>query len=126
MLIMAYFDERMDFPDLSKVRDRGSKKLVAIMLPEHVKMIRDYNEEVKKVPRPQLNEWDVHAIEETLQIAIKRKCTVILKMWKEGQIYLSGGTIESVDLKRRTLELDDPFGLRTFNLDEIVDITEKE
>ena len=37
--------------DLSEVRDRGSKKWVAMMLAEHVQLIRQYNEDTKKIPR---------------------------------------------------------------------------
>jgi hypothetical protein len=35
------------------------------LMPEHVEMLRDFYEEVIKMPRPQLDEWDLHAIEET-------------------------------------------------------------
>lgn len=120
---MAYFN---DFPDLSKVRDRGSKKWVAMMLPEHVQMIRDYNEEVKKVPRPQLDEWDLHAIENTIQIAIKLKCEVLLKVWRDGEIKLYGGNIINVDLINRKLDLENPFGIKKYTFDEIVDVTTTE
>ncbi|WP_419962129.1 YolD-like family protein [Psychrobacillus sp. BM2] len=109
--------------DLSKLQDRGSKKWVAMMLPEHVALLREYSIEIKREPKPDLNEWDLHAIEETIQCAIKRKSEILLKLWKNGVIELYGGTIESVDLKHRTLELDNPFGIKEYNLDEIVDVT---
>ena len=44
---MAKFEEDWNQFDLSHVRDRGSKKWVAMMLPEHVKMLREYGEEIK-------------------------------------------------------------------------------
>ncbi|ALC88135.1 hypothetical protein AM499_07765 [Bacillus sp. FJAT-22090] len=109
--------------DLSKVRDRGNKKWVAMMLPEHLKLIRSYSEEQTKVPRPILNEWDLEAIEETINIANKRKCDVTIKMWRDGEFILRGGIIQNVDLKNRTIEVDDPFGLHNYNLDLIVDVT---
>lgn len=33
-----------------------------MMLPEHVNMLREYSGEVKRDPRPDLNEWDLEAI----------------------------------------------------------------
>jgi hypothetical protein len=121
---MEYFEEMMDHKlDLSQIRDRGSKKWVAMMLPEHVKLLREFNEAQKKVPKPELDEWDLHAIEETLNIALKRKCEVLLKLWRDGNFELYGGVIDSVNLQRRTLELDNPYGLHCFNLADIVDVT---
>jgi hypothetical protein len=121
---MEYFDDMMDEKlDLSKVRDRGMKKWQGMMLPEHVKLIRDYTEAQKKIPKPELDEWDLHAIEETVNIAIKRKCDVLIKLWEDGKFVFYGGVIESVDLQRRALELDNPFGLHRFNLGDIVDVT---
>ena len=53
--IMGYLNELNNNTfDLSKVRDRRSKKWVAMMLPEHVQLIRQYNEDTKKIPRPNL------------------------------------------------------------------------
>ncbi|KQL37591.1 hypothetical protein AN959_03435 [Psychrobacillus sp. FJAT-21963] len=109
--------------DLSNVKDRGSKKWVAMMLPEHLKLIRSYKEEQKKIPRPQLDEWDLHAIEETINIAIKRKSDVVIKLWKDGEFILRGGIIQNVDLKDRIIEVDNPYGLLSYNLDDIVDVT---
>ncbi|MDF2064960.1 YolD-like family protein [Bacillus sp. Cr_A10] len=94
-----------------------------MMLPEHLKLIRSYTEEQKKIPLPQLDEWDLHAIEETINIAIKRKCDVTIKMWRDGEFILRGGIIQNVDLKNRTIEVDDPFELHNYNLDVIVDVT---
>lgn len=109
--------------DFSKLQDRGSKKWVAMMLPEHVALLREYSKEIKREPKPDLDEWDLHAIEETIQIAIKRKSDVLLKVWRNGVIDQFGGTIESIDLNHRTLELDNPFGIKEYKLDDIVDVT---
>lgn len=122
---MDFFDNMMDNHklDLSNVKDRGSKKWVAMMIPEHLKMIRSINEEQKEIPRPQLNEWDLHAIEETINIAIKRKSDVTIKMWKDREFIFRGGIIQNVDLKDRTIEVDNPYGLHKYILDDIVDVT---
>lgn len=45
---MANFEDDWNQLDLSRLQDRGSKKWVAMMLPEHVKLLREYSEEIKK------------------------------------------------------------------------------
>ena len=74
--IMDYLNEMNNNFDSSKVRDRGSKKWVAMMLPEHVQLIRQYNEDIKKVHRPSLDEFDLLAIQEQIEIAMKRNVEI--------------------------------------------------
>lgn len=120
---MANFEEDWNALDLSKIRDRGSKKWVAMMLPEHVKMLRDYHEEIKKVPFPDLNEFDYEAIQEQIELAMKRNVDIKIKRWKDGEFLYHRGTIQWIDLTRRIIELEDPFQFFEVKLDEIVDVT---
>ncbi|WP_342598346.1 YolD-like family protein [Psychrobacillus sp. FSL H8-0483] len=120
---MANFEEDWNRLDLSQVRDRGSKKWVAMMLPEHVKMLRDYNEEIKKVARPDLNEFDYEAIQEQIELAMKRNVEIKIKRWKEGEFLYNRGTIQWIDLTKRTIEVEDPFRCFELKIDEIVDVT---
>lgn len=120
---MANFEEDWNQLDLSQVRDRGSKKWVAMMLPEHVKMLRDYREEIKKVARPDLNEFDYEAIQEQIELAMKRNVEIKIKRWKEGEFLFNRGTIQWIDLTKRTIELEDPFRCFELKIDEIVDVT---
>ncbi|WP_391116216.1 YolD-like family protein [Psychrobacillus sp. L3] len=115
-----HFDEKLD---LSKVRDRGSKKWVAMMLPEHVNLIRQYNEASKKEPRPQLDEWDLEVIQELIGIAMKRNVDVEMKTWKDGEFFYRIGRITWVDLNKRIIEMEDTFQSFTLTLGEIVDVT---
>lgn len=119
-----YFHEHfLEVYESAKYHDRGSKKWVAMMLPEHVKLLREYSAEIKRDPRPDLNEWDLEAIHDCLQLAMTSKSDIKIKWWRDGQFIYHRGTIESSDLTRRTLELNDPFSLIKLNLDEIVDVT---
>ncbi len=120
---MANFEEDWNALDLSKIRDRGSKKWVAMMLPEHVKMLRDYHEEIKKVPFPDLNEFDYEVIQEQIELAMKRNVDIKIKRWKDGEFLYHRGTIQWIDLTRRIIELEDPFQFFEVKLDEIVDVT---
>lgn len=110
-------------PDLSHLQDRGSKKWVAMMLPEHVKLLREYAVEIKKEPRPDLDEFDYELIEELIGLAMKRNVEAKIKRWKDGEFVYNRGMIQSIDLSRRSIELEDPFSSFELSLDEIVDIT---
>ena len=119
-----YFHEHfLEVYESAKYLDRGSKKWVAMMLPEHVKLLREYNVELERDPRPDLNEWDLEAIHDCLHLAMLSKADTKIKLWSDGQFIYNRGTIESIDLTRRTLELQDPFYLFSLKLDEIVDVT---
>ncbi|MFF2754373.1 hypothetical protein ACFVR1_11590 [Psychrobacillus sp. NPDC058041] len=47
MMNNDYFDQALD---LSKVRDRGSKKWVAMMLPEHLKLVDEWDLDIIQDP----------------------------------------------------------------------------
>lgn len=102
---------------------QGVKWKTSMMLPEHVAMLRNFGEEVKRAERPDLNDWDLEAIQECLLRAMTSKADTKIKFWRDGQFFFHRGTIENIDLTRRTLELQDPFYLFLLKLDEIVDVT---
>lgn len=105
------------------IRDRGMKKWQGMMLTEHVAMLRGYNQELKREPKPQLDEWDYDAIQHTLDIAIKSKADTKVKLWRDGAFIYYRGIVENVDLHKREIELQDPFYLLRLKFDEIVDAT---
>lgn len=113
---MANFEEDWNQLDLSHIQDRGSKKWVAMMLPE-------YAVEIKKEPRPDLNEFDYEAIQDQIELAMKRNVEIKIKRWKEGEFIYNRGTIQWIDLRNRTIELEDPFRSFELSIDEIVDVT---
>lgn len=105
------------------IRDRGTQKWTAMMLPEHVALLREHRIDQSKTPRPQLDEWDMDNIEETIGSAMKRNVEVNIKTWNDGEFTYRMGTITWIDLKRRTIELEDAFKSFTLPLDEIVDVS---
>ena len=117
------FYEPTEAFDLSKLQDRGNKKWVAMMLTEHVSLLRKYGEEIKREAKPDLDEWDYDAIQHTLDMAIKSKADTKVKLWRDGTFIYKRGIVESVDLRRRVIELEDPFSMLQLKLDEIVDVT---
>ena len=104
------------------LKDRGRIKWTAMMLPEHVEMIRDWYEEDKQVDKPDLDEDELQLLQEELLIAMKRKCEVKLKSWKDKKIHYHIGTIEEMDFQSRSIVYEDPFGMHRLPIDELVAI----
>ena len=104
------------------IKDRGRIKWTAMMLPEHVEMIREWYEKDEQVPKPDLNEDDLRLIQEEMEIALKRQCEVLIRCWKEGAIEAHRGTIKGIDARTRMLIYEDPFKKRRLPMDEIVSI----
>lgn len=113
----------MERPDPSRVRDRGKIKWTAMMLPEHVAIIRDYIANEGKVKKPTLDEWDLRHLEESIGLALTQNADIKLKYWCNGEILIRGGKITKVDTARRLLYVEDPFDVTAYKLDDMVDVT---
>lgn len=85
------------------IKDRGRIKWTALMLPEHVEMIREWYEKDERVPKPDLNEYDLQLLQEEMDIALKRQCEVLIHSWEDGTIHEHRGTIEGIDARSRML-----------------------
>lgn len=104
------------------IKDRGKIKWTALMLPEHVEMIREWYEKDEKVPKPDLNEYDLQLLQEEMDIALKRQCEVLIHSWKDGAIHEHRGTIEGIDARNRMLIYGDQVGKHRLPMDEVVSI----
>lgn len=102
---------------------RNIKWGTSMMLTEHVVMLRDYHEEVKREPKPELTEYDYVTLSEAIELAYTTKGDTKIKRWKDGQFIYNRGIIEEIDLKPRKIQLQDPFYSLSLKLDEIVDVT---
>lgn len=107
---------------VGNIKDRGAIKWQGMFLTEHVQMLREWGEEDKKILKPGLNEWDLQAIQEELEIAMKRKCEVRIQSWKDDKFHYHKGTIEDMDFQSKTIVYEDPFGLHRLLVEEITAI----
>lgn len=105
------------------IKDRGNIKWQGLMLPEHIQMLREWYKEDEEVKRPELDEFDLQLIQEELDIALKRKCEVLIETWREKQLFKHRGVIERIDVSHRELVYESPFGMERLSLDEIVGVT---
>ena len=108
---------------MDKIHDRGTKKwAMAMMLPEHVEAFKKWMDEDHYVERPQLDDFDPENIQESIDIAYKRRCETHVATWGNGEIMHYGGKITEIDIKSRVLILDTPFGIERLPFADIVGV----
>lgn len=107
---------------VGEVTDRGVLKWQGMMLTEHVKMLRDWENKENYMPQPKLDEYDMQLIHDEMDIAMKRQCYVIIHTWSDGKVTRHHGIIIDVNLATRILTYEDPFKSRTLIVDEIVSV----
>lgn len=104
------------------VKDRGRIKWTALMLPEHVEMIREWYAKDELVEKPELTEDDLQLLQEELDIALKRQCEVVMQSWKAGVIYEHRGTIEGIDARSRMIVCREGETTHRLSIDRVVSI----
>lgn len=102
-----------------QIKDRGRIKWTAMMLTEHVDMLKEWQEEDRYNSRPALNEFDLEAIFEEIQLAYKRQCDVEIRIWREGPQTFTG-LITAVDMRLKKLHLDTGLHMQKLSFEEII------
>lgn len=75
-------------------RDRGTIKWNAMMLPEHVKYLREWQAEDNVDQRPEIDEWTLQEFAELLQQAYEHQLFVVLTVWAQPKIIKVSGYIK--------------------------------
>ncbi len=109
---------------VGEAKDRGMIKWQGMMLTEHVRLIKEWREEDNQVPVPELNEWDLQAIQEELELSIKRKCEVQIQIWKDSKFHYHTGSMEGIDFKTKSITYSDSSGLHRLPVNQIISITQ--
>jgi len=78
-----------------KVHDRGTKKWVSLMLPEHVEMLKEVFVEYKE--KPILDEQQMIEIDQKLKYALKEKVEIEMTYYKRGTFKKVNGRLQSID-----------------------------
>lgn len=105
-----------------KIRDRGTKKWTAMMLPEHVELLKDWLDEDQFVERPEFEEWELELLQDEIKLASISQNIVRVQTWKDGTITSYQGKIVDLDFDLRRIILQDPFSIERLKVDEIIKI----
>lgn len=87
-----------------QIKDRGQIKWTAMMLTEHVQLLRDLKKEDRYNTKPILDDFDLEAIYEEIRLAYMRQCEVELHLWNDEATTLIG-LITAINLQKKTLSL---------------------
>lgn len=87
-------------------KDRGTIKWTAMMLPEHVKLLREWQTEDMWTEKPQLDEAQLEQINQNLSTAYAQKQSVRMIVWQHKQLNEYTGFIQKINEYERYLTLD--------------------
>ncbi|MEV9641788.1 YolD-like family protein [Mammaliicoccus sciuri] len=103
-------------------RDRGSIKWTSLFIPEHLELIREWYAEDDYVEKPELDQIDWDNIQETLEVAYKRKCETEVQTWKDGKIIYHQGEIREISVRSKMVLMEDPFGVDRIQVQDIINV----
>ncbi|MET4559599.1 hypothetical protein ABIA69_000742 [Lysinibacillus parviboronicapiens] len=79
------------------IKDRGTIKWTAMMLPEHVQKIKQWKREAYAENPRNLSEWELEDLQQTINQAFKQHKTVTISTWQEAKYAQWTGTITALD-----------------------------
>jgi len=101
------------------LNDRGSKKWTAMMLPEHLDLIKTWKQEQFYDKKRDLTEWELEEIEQTIQRAFKMQKLVRLTLWEQNKLHDEVGRVTGTDAYKKELLLDTDFSIKRITFDKI-------
>lgn len=89
-----------------ELKDRGTIKWTAIMLPEHVKMLKEMFAEDEKIEKPLIDEQQKVTNDLAVQRALQEGIAVDVKFYDQGKIKMTRDRILFVDALNGWLRLE--------------------
>jgi hypothetical protein len=104
-------------------RDRGMIKWTAMMLPEHVKLLRDWQKEDYFEVKPELDEQQLEQFQNTICNGIEENKQLIFMYHHNGTFHTTIGNVHYFDPLSKTIRVLDKSDNRTdIQLESIVKI----
>ncbi|KOP78561.1 hypothetical protein AMS59_12025 [Lysinibacillus sp. FJAT-14745] len=103
------------------IRDRGSMKWTAMMLPEHLGLIKVWKQEQFYDKKRELTEWELEEIEQTIQRAFKMQKRITLTLWNNNHLQGETGLITGTDTVKKELLLETNVAIKRIAFDKIQD-----
>lgn len=88
------------------IRDRGTIKWTAMMLPEHVQKIREWKKEAYAEAPKELTEWELEDLQQTIDQAIAQNKIITLTVWESIKYVQWTGTIQALNPNKQELTLE--------------------
>lgn len=101
------------------VCDRGTKKWVSLMLPEHVEMLSDVFVQYKE--KPKLDQQQMEEIDQTLKYGLKENVNLQMTYYNNGDYTTIRGKLAQIDQWRGYIVLLNEDGY-TISLSNVIDV----
>ncbi len=87
-----------------------------MMLPEHVKLLREWQAEDDIITKPELDEWALQEMGEQILWAYEHQLALELRIWEIKRLYKVQGKIVHMDTQRSILQMQNG---RQFSLNSV-------
>ncbi|MFS0752145.1 YolD-like family protein [Oceanobacillus sp. 1P07AA] len=105
--------------------DRGSIKWTAMMMPEHIEMLKDLKKEQLKVQRPIIDQQKQEVINFQLRMGLKDNLLVEVKFYENGHFLTFKGYIQKMNYEKKSIEVSEGICAREFmriKYEDILDV----
>lgn len=93
------------------------------MLPEHVKLLREYNESLDKIEKPVLDEQKYEEFNEVVCGAMEKKMALQFTYYQKGEMKQLVGNIHCIDYLKGELRIGDNLAEKQIlKLEDIIEI----
>ena len=107
------------------LNDRGNKKWQGFFIPEHIKMLKDTNNDYHKQARPILDESQIEEMEQLLSKSLNEKRIVEIFIWKNGYVNSRIGCVKKLDSINKKIQIQDELDLLIWlDFYSIIDVIE--
>lgn len=88
------------------IKDRGTIKWTAMMLPEHVQKIKEWKRETYAEAPRTLSEWELEDLQQIIDQAFNQQKIVTITAWQEAKYVQWTGTITALEMELQQLVLE--------------------
>lgn len=88
------------------IRDRGTMKWTAMMLPEHVQKIKQWKKEAYSEAPKELTEWELEDLQQTIDLAMTQRKVITLTTWEVTKYGQSTGIIQAMNPHKQELTFE--------------------
>ena len=104
------------------IKDRGTIKWTSLILPEHVKNLRDWAAEDKLEKKPELDEQAFEQIGIIVMESLNYTLPIRITIWENGLFTTFTCVVANVDMLSRQLKLELQDDMITVTLDSLVSV----
>lgn len=96
-------------------KDRGTKKWTAMMLPEHIERLREWDKELAYIVPKEKTEWELEELQQTIVQAYKQRLMVKFSIFKQGDWSVEIGVITALEVTKKHLLIETETVVRKFD-----------